>query len=446
MRRERSVLDPAPGVFGSRLPAPSCHSAARRSGAPYGMRTVAIRLPQDAAEADLVFRYDPEIVSVVKALRRRRWHADRRRWTVARDEIDVLCAGLARIGVRAEVVGRVAGRHGGHKAPAVSTPPSGASGDGLSGAAGSPLSSGSVRGRSPALPLTPERAAQLRAAEEEMKLRRYAPRTRRAYLKVLRRFLAEAPAGSFAADSPRRWLLGMVERGVSAAYHGQVRAALRFFAEHVLRDRSLAEGLPSPKRQRSLPTVLSVAEVGRVFAAIHNPRHRLMAFLLYSTGVRVGELVRLRMADLDADRRLVRVRRGKGGKDRYTLYSETAAAAVARYVSWARPTDYLFPGARSGRPITTRTVQKMIASAARRAGIRKRVTPHALRHSFATHLLEQGVDLRYIQELLGHASAATTQIYTHVTQRELIRIRSPLDMLDPDHGQSDAPARGSGSG
>jgi site-specific recombinase XerD len=123
-----------------------------------------------------------------------------------------------------------------------------------------------------------------------------------------------------------------------------------------------------------------------------------MAFLLYSSGIRVGEMVRLRVADLDAERHLIHVRRGKGGKDRYTLYSEAAVQAVE--------------------------------AAGRRAGIRRRVTPHTLRHSFATHLLEQGVDVRYIQELLGHASPATTQIYTHVTRRDLIRIRSPLDMLD----------------
>jgi site-specific recombinase XerD len=209
-----------------------------------------------------------------------------------------------------------------------------------------------------------------------------------------------------------------------------LRAVLRFFAVHVLHEPSLAESLPAPRRERSMPTVLAISEVKRLFAALANPKHRLMAFLLYSSGIRVGEMVRLRVADLDPERRLILVRRGKGGKDRYTLYSESAVEAVERYVAFAGPGDWLFTGAREGRPISARSVQKVIAAAGRRAGIRRRVTPHTLRHSFATHLLEQGVDLRYIQELLGHASPATTQIYTHVTRRDLVRIRSPLDMLD----------------
>jgi site-specific recombinase XerD len=227
----------------------------------------------------------------------------------------------------------------------------------------------------------------------------------------------------------RTYVLGFVERGASAAYHGQLRAVLRFFAAHALGEPSLAEALPGPRRERSLPTVLAVAEVKRLFAALANPKHRLMAFLLYSSGIRVGELVRLRVADLDPERRLVHVRRGKGSKDRYTLYSDAAVQAVGRYVAFAEPDEWLFAGGRHGRPISTRTVQSVIAAAARRAGIRRRVTPHTLRHSFATHLLEQGVDLRYIQELLGHASPATTQIYTHVTRRDLVRIQSPLDTL-----------------
>lgn len=193
--------------------------------------------------------------------------------------------------------------------------------------------------------------------------------------------------------------------------------------------RRWAEALPAPRRERSLPTVLSISEVQRLFAVLANPKHRLMAFLLYSSGIRVGEMVRLRVADLDAERHLVHIRRGKGARDRYTLYSDAAAQAVERYIAFAEPRVWLCEGSRKGRPISERSVQKVIAAAGRRAGVRRPVTPHTLRHSFATHLLEQGVDLRYIQELLGHASPATTQIYTHVTSRDLVRIRSPLDML-----------------
>jgi integrase/recombinase XerD len=245
----------------------------------------------------------------------------------------------------------------------------------------------------------------------------------------LRRFLASVPEGELTSQAVREYVAGFTERGLSAGYHGQLVAAIRLFCTKVLRNPALAADLPSPKRPRALPGVLSVQEVARLFAALTNPKHRLMALLLYSSGVRVGELVRLRAGDLDVDRRLIRVQRGKGAKDRYTLYSEAAADAVAHYRALYRPDSYLFPGPRPDRPISARSVQKVIATAAARAGIAKRVTPHTLRHSFATHLLEQGVDLRHIQELLGHASPATTQIYTHVTHRDLSRIRSPLDTL-----------------
>jgi integrase/recombinase XerD len=284
--------------------------------------------------------------------------------------------------------------------------------------------------RSRRVALTAEREAQLAEAEQELKLRRYSPRTCRAYLKLLRRFLADIPPGLLTPQTMRTYVLGFVERGASAAYHGQLRAVLRFFAAHVLHEPALAEALPAPRRERSMPTVLAVSEVKRLFAAFASPKHRLMAFLLYSSGIRVGGMVRLRVADLDAERHLIHVRRGKGGKDRYTLYSEAAVQAVERFVAFAEPGEWLFTGSRKGRPISARSVQKVVAAAGRRASIRSRVTPHTLRHSFATHLLEQGVDVRYIQELLGHASPATTQIYTHVTRRDLVRIRSPLDMLE----------------
>jgi site-specific recombinase XerD len=227
---------------------------------------------------------------------------------------------------------------------------------------------------------------------------------------LLRRFLRELEPGALDAARIRAYVVAFVDREISADYHSQLVAALRFFCEHALHDRALAGAIPTPRRPRALPAVLSVEEVRRLFEALGNPKHRVMALLLYSAGVRVGELVRLRVADLDADRELIRVRHGNGSKDRYTLYSDTAAAAAAvrHYRGLYLPTEWLFTGARPDRPISSRTVQKVLSAAGRRAGIEKRVTPHVLRHSFATHLLEQGIGLRYIQELLGHASPATT--------------------------------------
>ena len=356
---------------------------------------------------ELAFQYDREVVAVVRALPERRWNGKRRRWIVPARAVPGLRRELEGLGHRIDssaLAGIIAGTDRGP---------------------GRSSSGGGAR----LAPLTPRRQAQLEAVERELKLRRYSPRTRRAYLKLLRRFLHEMPAGDeFTADGIRGYVVGFVDRGLSVGYQGQLVAAIRFFCVHVLRDRRLGEELPSPRRPRALPSVLSMQETRRLFSALENPKHELMALLLYSSGLRVSELVGLRAEDLDTERRLVRVRRGKGAKDRYTLYSEVAADAVARYRALQEPRHYLFPGPRPDRPISTRTVQKVITAAARRAGIGKRVTPHTLRHSFATHLLEHGIDVRHIQELLGHVSLTTTQIYTHVATRDVAQIRSPLDL------------------
>ena len=188
--------------------------------------------------------------------------------------------------------------------------------------------------------------------------------------------------------------------------------------------------IPRPRREHHLPVVLSPGEVGRLLRKVRNPKHRALLMLLYSAGLRVGELVRLTPADLDVERGLLRVRRGKGRKDRYTLLAQRAVEAVRVYQD-AFPTDrWLFPGARAGRHLTPRSVQRVVKSAAGAAGIEKKVTAHTLRHSFATHLLEGGTNLRIIQELLGHQSARTTQIYTHVARSVIESVRSPLDNLE----------------
>ena len=153
--------------------------------------------------------------------------------------------------------------------------------------------------------------------------------------------------------------------------------------------------------------------------------------LAYSAGLRVSEVVRLKVEDLDSDRGLMRIYRAKGRKDRYVLLSEVALEAVRLYWKCFRPELWLFPGARQGKHLTTRSVQKVLNNAVREAGISKHVTVHTLRHSYATHLLEDGTDLRYVQELLGHRRPETTMVYTHVMQKDIRRIRSPLDNIKP---------------
>lgn len=190
-------------------------------------------------------------------------------------------------------------------------------------------------------------------------------------------------------ESIRSWLTSLDTRGVSISYHAQAVSALRFLCEHV----------------------------------------RAAVAIMYGAGLRISETVRLRPGDPDPERGLLLIRGGKGRKDRYTLYGDAARRIVETYVAAERPVRWLFPGARPDRHLTTRSLQKVVGDAARTARIGRRVTAHTLRHSFATHLLEAGTDLRHIQELLGHASPKTTQIYTHVSTRELGRIRSPLDVL-----------------
>lgn len=307
-------------------------------------------------------------------------------------------------------------------------------------------------------PPPPHLAPLLEEVRKELMLAGYAPRTRKVYLGHIRRFLRWAAArGVVRPDGAvaRAWILHRLdaEEGLSRASHGQIVAALRILLVRILQTEMHREAVPAPRKERSLPHVLSRDEIRRLLEAARGSRDQAILMLLYATGLRVGELVRLGPDDLEVERGLLRVRKGKGGKDRYTLLSDIAVQAVVRYRVAHRPEQWLFPSARNpARPVTTRTVQAMVRKTAREAGLKRKVTPHILRHSFATHLLEAGTDIRYIQTLLGHASTRTTEIYTHVSQRDLARIRSPLDTMGielgvrPGGGDPDGGGEGEGGG
>lgn len=276
----------------------------------------------------------------------------------------------------------------------------------------------------------------LRRVRAGLVLRGYSPRTRKVYLGHVRRFIdwAEMTIDKLPNDPTplaKRYLLELAEeRRVSRSFHSQAVSALRFLFETVLGKPRLALSIPRPKKESRLPAVLSQSEVARLLAAPKNLKHRALLLLLYSSGLRVSELVRLRPDEVDQERGLLRVRSGKGAKDRYTLLARRATEAIRIYRA-AYPTErWLFPGSRQDRHLTTRSVQKIVARAARAAGIQKQVTPHTLRHSFATHLLEGGTNLRIIQELLGHRSSRTTERYTHVARSTFEAVRSPLDNLE----------------
>lgn len=359
--------------------------------------------------------FDGHDLDVVRALPGRRWDGQRRLWIVPQrpGTLDLLRGAF---GERLKVTDQESG------------------GDG-------------VRPHEPAGPgADPRISPILERVREALVLSGYSPRTRKVYLAHVRRFLEWIQAGAASntrspietrdlaprgPDGPLSYLLHLVqERAASRSYHNQAVSALRFLYDRVLDQPGLAGAIPRPRKEQVLPQVLSTDEVRRFLAEVRHPKHRALVLLIYSAGLRVSEAVRLRPADLDADRGLLRVRRGKGRKDRYTLLSARAMEAVRIYrEAFPHPGDWLFPGQRAGRHYTSRSVQRIIGRAATAAGLTKRVTPHTLRHSFATHLLEAGTDLRYIQELLGHGSSRTTEIYTHVSKPRLAAIRNPLDEL-----------------
>jgi integrase/recombinase XerD len=211
-------------------------------------------------------------------------------------------------------------------------------------------------------------------------------------------------------------------------------AALRFLFVKTLRRPYLPDHIPFPKRQRRMPTVLSQEEVARLIASSQNLMHRTMLMTLYATGIRCSELCHLKVSDIDSQRMVIHVRQGKGGRDRDVLLTPKLLETLREYWRWMKPETYLFPGTvknwRADVPITAKVVWKAVNEAGKRAGIRKRVAPHLLRHSFATHMLEAGADLRTIQVLLGHAKISDTALYLHLSRRHLQAVASPLEAIE----------------
>jgi site-specific recombinase XerD len=266
--------------------------------------------------------------------------------------------------------------------------------------------------------------------DEEMVLRGLTRDTRRLYLAHVRRFYTGRRGPEVDEEEIRRWLLQLLRGGRSHSFANQALSALRFLYRHVLEVPAPVASIPRAKGKKALPMVLSEGEVRRFLEALEHPKHRAIAFVLYSGGLRVSEAARLKIGDIDSERGQIHVRQGKGRKDRFVMLSRVVLEVLREYVRVERPSDWLFPaGHRRDRHITPRAIQRQVSMAAARAGIQKRVTPHMLRHSFATHLLEAGTDLRYIQELLGHANISTTVLYTHVARREARKIQSPIDKL-----------------
>jgi integrase/recombinase XerD len=271
---------------------------------------------------------------------------------------------------------------------------------------------------------------------EELQRRNFAPTTVRSYLYAVERF-----ARHFKCRPDRLNQTHLRSYQASLLRTGQLTprtvrlhvAALRFFFVKTLKRRYLLDDTPYPKAPRRLPTILSVEEMARLIDAADGLYHRTMLMVLYSTGMRSAELLQLQVADIDSRRMLIHIRHGKGGRARYVPLSPTLLATLRAYYRWMRPQTWLFPGTvdnwRADKPITKRVLWNAVVIAAERAGLRKRVSPHLIRHSYATHLLESGADLRTIQLLLGHVEVRHTVLYLHLSQKYLQAVANPLDAL-----------------
>jgi site-specific recombinase XerD len=225
------------------------------------------------------------------------------------------------------------------------------------------------------------------------------------------------------------YLLYLVEeRQISTSYQNQAINSIKFYFEKVLQGPRRVYYIERPRKEKMLPSVLSEAEVKKIIENISNLKHKCLIMICYSAGLRISEALNLKPADIDSKRMMIHIHGGKGKKDRITLLSVRLLDILREYYRLYKPREYLFTGQMGGQ-YSERSAQLVLKEAARRAGITRHVTLHTLRHSFATHLLENGTDLRYIQSLLGHSSPKTTQIYTHITTKGFDQIKNPLDNL-----------------
>jgi len=270
---------------------------------------------------------------------------------------------------------------------------------------------------------------------EELQRRKYSSETIRLYLSAVQHFanyFGKRP-DHLGPEHLRQYQLYLLnERKLSVGSVIARTSALRFFFLKVLRRPYREIDLVYPKRPERLPEILSEEEVARLIESASTSYHRVILMTLYGTGLRREELCRLRVTDVDSQRMVIHVRQGKGGKDRDVTLSPKLLEVLRSYWKWRKPKTYLFPsyyGSDQEKPISSHTVWNAVSAAARRAGIKKKVSPHILRHSWATHLLERGTDLKTIQVLLGHVDLEATTIYLHLSQHHLQAVHNPIEAL-----------------
>jgi integrase/recombinase XerD len=267
---------------------------------------------------------------------------------------------------------------------------------------------------------------------EELRLRNYSPNTITVYIRCVAQFAQHFGLSpeQLGPEHIRQYQLFLVQqRKVSWALFNQTVCALRFFYHHILHRDWMIDYIPYPRREDKLPVILSPAEVAAVFEVAHNLKHRTILMTIYAAGLRVSEVTHLQVSDIDSQRQVIRVRQGKGHKDRQVMLSPKLLEVLRIYWKSYRPRVWLFPGESPERPVSSETVWRVCRQAGEAAHLSKPISPHTLRHCFATHLLEEATDLRRIQVLLGHRNLKTTARYLHVSNLAVRTTVSPLERL-----------------
>jgi len=263
----------------------------------------------------------------------------------------------------------------------------------------------------------------LKKLEENLRLRNYSKETVKGYLSHVKNYLKYARDKEISSQSAKDFLLTKISKNNPSSVGHNVFAIKYFFKEilHKTLD------IPNPKRNKKIPEILTIDEIRRMIDSTSNIKHKIIIKLLYGCGLRVNELINLKEEDLNFNEGLIKINLGKGKKDRFVNVPNSIKEELNSYCN-LNNSEFLFPSNRNAKT-TKKTIQKIVSNSAKKADIKKRVYPHLLRHSFATHLLEQGTDLRIIQKLLGHSDIKTTQIYTQISQASIKKIKSPLDNL-----------------
>src|SRR6056297_773884 len=276
----------------------------------------------------------------------------------------------------------------------------------------------------------------LQTMKVDLELKGYSPKTVEAYLRYSKQFLNyyQKPIEQLHTDEIRNYLHYLIViKKCSHSYVNVNYSALKFLYRNTLNQQWNIDKIPRMKKEKKLPVILSKTEVRNIFKVAKNLKHKAILTTVYSAGLRISEVRNLTITDIDSKNMQIRVQQAKGKKDRYTLLSQNNLSLLRDYWKEYRPDYWLFPGVPPTKAISARTIQGFFKNYLNKTKITKKATVHTLRHCFATHLLEAGVDIFHMQKLLGHASPKTTARYIHLTHKDIIDVKSPFDMIDSDY-------------